>query len=145
MENFVVFVQTQFKTTIKIIKSDNEFEFSMTNFFFNKGIVHQTSCVNTSQQNSIVGRKHGHILNVAKALTIQQNMFSTPILNYSSPCEMLYKSATNFNGLKVFKSSCYASTLSTNKRRFYLRASKCVFIGFKMGTKGYILQRIFYV
>jgi len=38
LENFVVFVETQFETTIKIIRSDNETEFFMTNFFVNKGI-----------------------------------------------------------------------------------------------------------
>ena len=136
MEIFVVFVQTQFETTIKIIRSDNGTDFFMTNFFVNKGIVHQTSYVNTPQQNSIVERKHGHLLNVARALMTQShlskiywsyfvihvayiiNMLLTPILNYFSPHEMLYKTETNFNELKVFGSLCYASTLPTNKRKF---------------------------
>ena len=101
LENFV-FVQTQFETTIKIIRSDNETEFFMTNLFVNKGIMHQTSCVNTPQQNNIVERKHGHVLNVARALMTQShlpkiywsyfvihvvhiiNMFLTHVLNYSS-------------------------------------------------------------
>jgi len=47
LKNFVTFIQTQFETTIKTIRSDNGSEFFMTNFFANKGIVHQTSCVNT--------------------------------------------------------------------------------------------------
>jgi len=47
LENFVVFVQTQFETAIKIIRSDNGTKFFMTNFFVNKRIVHQTSRVNT--------------------------------------------------------------------------------------------------
>jgi len=74
LENFVIFVQTQFGTAIKIIRSDNEIEFFMTNLFVNKGIVHQTSCVNTPRQNSIVERKHGHILNVARTLMIQSHL-----------------------------------------------------------------------
>ena len=61
LENFVVFAQTQFETTIKIIKSNNGTIFFMTNFFANKGIIHQVSFVNTLQQNGIVERKHGHI------------------------------------------------------------------------------------
>jgi len=50
----VIFVQTQFETTIKIIRSDNGTEFFMTKFVVSKGIIHQTSRVNTPQQNSIV-------------------------------------------------------------------------------------------
>jgi len=42
LEDFVVFIQTQFETGIKVIRSDNETEFFMTNFFSNKGIIHQT-------------------------------------------------------------------------------------------------------
>jgi len=55
---------------------------------------------------------------------------------------MLYKTEADFNGVKVFGSLCYASTLSTNRRKFDLRTSKCVFIGFKRGAKGYILLNI---
>jgi len=69
-------------------------------------------------------------------------MLPTPVLNYYFPHEMLYKIETDFNGLKVFGSLCYANTLSINKRKFDPRASKCVFIGFKRGTKGYILLNI---
>jgi len=153
LEDFVVFIQTQFETGIKVIRSDNETEFFMTNFFSNKGIIHQNSCVNTSQQNNILERKHDHLLNVARALMIQShlpkiywsysvihvahiiNMFLTPVLNDFSPHEMLYKTPQDFNQLKVFRSLCYANTLSTNRSKFDPRASKCVFISFKKGQK----------
>jgi len=46
------------------------------------------------------------------------NMLPTPVLNHSSPYEMLYKTFADFNGLKVFASLYYASTLSTNKGKF---------------------------
>jgi len=69
-------------------------------------------------------------------------MLPTSILKYFSPHEMLYKTAVNFNGLKVFGSLCYATTLTTNRGKFDQRTSKCVFICFKRGTKGYILLNI---
>ena len=91
----------------------------MTSSFINKGIIHQTSCVNTPRQNSLVERKHVHLLNVARALMIQShlpkiywscfvihaihiiNMLPTPVLNDFSPHEMLYKTLPDFNQLKV--------------------------------------------
>ena len=135
LENFVIFVQTKFETIIKIIRSDNRIEFFMTNFLANKGIVHQMSCVNTLQQNSIVEKKHDHILNVARSLMIQShlpkiywsysvihvahiiNMLPTPVLNDFSPHEMLYKSEADFNQLNVFRSLSYFCTLPTNKKK----------------------------
>jgi len=74
LKDFVVFIQTEFETGIKVIRSDNGTEFFMTNFFCNKGIVHQTSCVNTPQQNSIVERNHGHLLNVVRTLMIHSHL-----------------------------------------------------------------------
>ena len=70
-------IETQFGFQIKQIRSDNALELTegdMKLFFRNKGIVNQTSCAGTPQQNRIVERKHRDILNVARALRFQSNL-----------------------------------------------------------------------
>jgi len=70
--NFVKFIQTQFHTTIKIVRSDNGTGFlSLQPFFTSCGIKFQRTCVYTPQQNGVVERKHRHILNVARSLLFQ--------------------------------------------------------------------------
>lgn len=68
LPDFVSYVENQFESHVKIIRSDNGAEFSLTYFFTSKGIVHQTSCVETPQKNDIVERKHQHLLNITRSL-----------------------------------------------------------------------------
>lgn len=67
-------VVNQFHTSIKVIRSDNGPKFALHSFYASKGIIHQLSCVETPQQNSIVERKHQHHLSVARALRFQANL-----------------------------------------------------------------------
>ena len=53
------------------MRSDNSKEFLLNDFYNNKGIFHETSCVATPEQNKIVKRKYQHLLNVCCALLFQ--------------------------------------------------------------------------
>lgn len=74
MQNYINLVQNQFNTTIKIIRSDNGAEFIFPELYDKYGITHHTSCVATPQQNSVMERKHLHILNVTRSLLFQSNL-----------------------------------------------------------------------
>ena len=52
----------------KEFRADNAKELAFTEFFHEKGALHQFSCVERLEQNSVVERKHQHLLNVARAL-----------------------------------------------------------------------------
>lgn len=49
----------------------------MGSFFAAKGIIHQSSCIDTPQQNDIVERKNKHLLEVARSL-----IFATKVPKY---------------------------------------------------------------
>ena len=65
---------TQYNTTIKYVRLDNAPELAFYDFFCSKGIVSFHSCVETPKQNSVVERKHQHILKVARAFLFQSNV-----------------------------------------------------------------------
>jgi hypothetical protein len=70
-------VEKQFQTHIQKIQPDNTREFfnsHINNFFKDFGVLQQSSCVYTPQQNGVVEHKHRHLLNVARALHFQSNL-----------------------------------------------------------------------
>ena len=74
IESFIKLIFTQFNKRIKIIRSDNGIEFvnnNLSKLFNDLGMIHQTSCAYTPQQNGIAERKHRHLLNVARSLMFQ--------------------------------------------------------------------------
>ena len=69
LKQFLAYTEKQFGKSVKTVRSDNGTEFmGLSSYFKENGIVHQTSCVATPQQNERVERKHRHILNVSRAL-----------------------------------------------------------------------------
>lgn len=60
-ECFHTMVQTQFQSKIRVLKSDNGREYynsALSSYFQQQGIIHQTSCVDTPQQNEVAERKN---------------------------------------------------------------------------------------
>lgn len=154
---FFTMIHTQFDKRIKAFRSDNAKELAFTDFFHDQGVLHQFSCVDRPQQNSVVERKHQHLLNVARALYFQSkipikfwsecvltathliNRIPSPLLGNQSPYEKLYKKSPDYNSFRVFGCLAFASTLPNHRNKFQPRAKACVFIGYPMGMKAYKL------
>ena len=157
---FFNLVYTQFNAKIKTFKSDNAKELLFDEFFADKGVVHQFSCVERPEQNSVVERKHQHLLNVARALFFQSrvpiafwtdcvltatfliNRTPSPLLHNKTPYELLHNSPVDYSMFKVFGCLAFASTLHAHRTKFDPRARVCVFMGYPVGMKGYRLYDI---
>ena len=160
LQSFYTMIKTHFGKSIKVFRTNNELAFQMVDFFKFHGIIYQHSCVATLQQNSVVERKHQHILCVARTLKLQSNIpiaywgdciltlmhlinrLPYPLLNNKSPFELLYNKVLDYSLLRVFRCLCFAYTLSHNRVKFHPRALKCVFLGYPSGVKGYKLLNL---
>jgi transposase InsO family protein len=74
---FYKMVQTQFNATIKIVRSNNGGEYMSSNleaYFREQGIIHQTTCVDTPQQNGVVEQKNRHLLKVTHSLMLDTHV-----------------------------------------------------------------------
>jgi hypothetical protein len=157
VQKFITMIENQFECRVKAIRTDNGPEFLMPEFFASKGILHQTSCVETPQQNGRVERKHQHILNVGRALLFQSklpkqfwsyavlqavyiiNRIPSPLLHNKSPYSLCFNQEPDLNDLKVFGCLCYASTIQSHGKKLDVRARKSVYLGHKQGVKGAVL------
>lgn len=158
VQNFILLVETQFGASVKQLRTDNGPEFALPSFYASKGILHQTSCVATPQQNAGVERKHQHILNVARALFFQAklpkkywcyavqhavffiNRVPSKVLNYQTAHQLLFGETPDLSELRTFGCLCFMSThADTHKTKFDSRSIKCLFLGYKAGTKGYVV------
>ena len=157
---FIQHVHLQYNARIKSIRTDNAHELAFSDIVRTYGMIHQFSCAYTPQQNSVVERKHQHILNVARSLLFQSkllliywtNCVSTAVflinrtpsllLDKKTPYEKLMHKQPDYSFLRSFGCLCYVSTLDKDRHKFTPRADFCVFLGYSSGYKGYKVLNI---
>ena len=75
--NFFQMTRNQFEIAIKWFRSDNAkdyFNQTLSSFFNEHGIIHESSCVHTPQQNGVAEQKIGHLLAVNRASLFHTNV-----------------------------------------------------------------------
>lgn len=159
---FYQMIETQFNTCIKVIRSDNGGEYfktDLTKFLNSKGILHQTTCPYSPQQNGVAERKNRHLLEVTRSLLIDGNIPSylwgeavnsavylinrTPssVHNFRRPLDVL----SDHHVLppivhlppRVFGCVMYVHLHPHQRSKLDKRAIKCVFVGYGSTQKGY--------
>ncbi|GFS40400.1 anaphase-promoting complex/cyclosome 2 [Actinidia rufa] len=151
-------VQTQFFTSIKILRSGLGGEYSLSEFIAfldTHGIIHQSSCSDTPAQNGRAERKQRHLLDTARSLLLSSsvpsvfwgeavltaayllNRMPTPLLSGRSPYECLHGQVPNYSLLRVFGSSCFVFLPKKDRTKLSARCVLCVFLGYGIHQKGY--------
>ena len=154
-------IKRQFDAKVKVVRSDNGTEFNcMRDYFQHNGILFQTSCVDTPQQNGRVECKHRHILNIAQALRFQANLpisfcgdcvlaasyiitrTPSPLLDNKNPYEVLFNTPPSYDTLRVFGCLCYAHNIKSKRDKFVSRSRKCLFVAYPQGKKRWKLYNL---
>ncbi|PRQ58292.1 putative RNA-directed DNA polymerase [Rosa chinensis] len=161
-QTFRTLVQTQYHSTIKVLRSDNGGEYVnhvFQEFFKAHGIVHQTTCPQTPEQNGVSERKNRHLLDMARALLFSAHMpkylwgdailasshlinrLPSSVLHGKIPFAVLasHVSLSSFHNLpaRVFGCVVFVHIPKNQRSKLDARALKCVFVGYGGYQKGY--------
>lgn len=140
-------IKTQFGITIKQFRSDNAKEYISSEFqlfLSTHGIIHQTSCPYTPQQNGVAERKNQHLLNTARSLMFEMkvpkfywsfavltacfliNRMPSHVLNNVSPFSLVFPRREAFPiPPRVFGCTCFVQVLGPGNDKLDPRAIVC--------------------
>ena len=158
-KHFKTMVETQHNSKLKVLRTDNGSEYTSAEFqsyCSAHGILHQSSCPHTPEQNGVSERKHGHVVETGLALLYQShlplnfwsyaftaatfliNRLPSSVLGFQSPWEKVFSKAPSVHVLKSFGCACYPFLRPYNKNKLQPRSAPCVFLGYPPLSKGYI-------
>lgn len=155
---FLQFIKTQFHTTVEVIRTNNALELcfdKILDLYHHYGILYQTSCSDTPQQNGVVERKHKHLMETPRALVFESklptkywghcvqcaafliNRMPIKHLDHVTPYERLFGTKPDYSYLRCFGCLCFVSTPRKHISKLEPRAHPCVFLGYPPAQKGY--------
>lgn len=144
--------------TICILRSDDakEYFYSITSFLTSHGILHQSSCPHTTQQNGIAERKNRHLIETTRTPLLHANIptchWGEAILTvcflinrmpsfslYNKvPHSILFLETPLFHvAPRIFGSTRFVHDLSLGLGNLSPGAIKCVSLGYSRLQKGY--------
>ncbi|CAN6709377.1 unnamed protein product [Malus baccata var. baccata] len=160
--SFSQMVATQYSSVIKVLRSDNGGEYigsELSGFLRDQGILHETTCPHTPQQNGVAERKNRHILETARALLIGAsvpkrfwseavtyavyviNRMPSRVMDFRTPLQVLTEFvpvvSTNTLSPRVFGCVAYVHIHKIHRSKLDPCAHRCVFLGFAPQQKGY--------
>ncbi|KAF3655650.1 putative UDP-N-acetylglucosamine/UDP-glucose/GDP-mannose transporter-like [Capsicum annuum] len=157
-KSFCAEIQNQFGVSIRAFRGDNALEYLSSHFqesMTHQGIIHQTSCPYTPQQNCIA-EKNRHLIETARTLLIEShvplrfwddavltscyliNRMPSSSIQNKVPTSILFPQSHLYSiPPHVLGSTCFIHNLAPGKDKLAHRALKCVFLGYSRVQKGY--------
>ena len=158
-QKFHVKVRTQFNTSICILQSDNVKEYlsgPFSSFMSSHGILHQSSCAYTPQQNGVTEHKNRHLVETARTLPLHHkvpqrfwgdatlatcylvNRMSSSVLYDQISYSILFPKQPLFClPPRVFGCVCFVHIFTPGQDELSAKATKCVFLGYSRLQRGY--------
>ena len=158
-QKFYTEIQTQFNISIRVLRSDNAREYfsaQFTSFMSHHGILHQSSCAHTPQQNGVAERKNRHLVETARTLLLHShvpfrfwgdavltacyliNRMPSSVLHDQIPHSLLFPDQPlYFLPPRVFCCTCFVHILTSGLDKLSAKATKCIFLGYSRLQKGY--------
>ncbi|RVW22780.1 Retrovirus-related Pol polyprotein from transposon RE1 [Vitis vinifera] len=99
-----------------------------TSFMSHHGILHQSSCAHTPQQNGVAECKNRHLVETTRTLLLHSNIPHSLLF----PDQPLY-----FLPPRVFGCTCFVHILTPGQDKLSAKAMKCLFLGYSRLQKGY--------
>ncbi|KAJ9542010.1 LOW QUALITY PROTEIN: hypothetical protein OSB04_028516 [Centaurea solstitialis] len=155
-------IQTQFQKNIQVLRPENRGEFvnsDMKKKFQTKGIIHQTTCPHTPEQNGVSERKNRILLEITRALLIESqvpksfwpealvtavyliNRLPTKILKSKTPLQTLteYTKPPSVLTLepRIFGCTVFVHIPKSYRSKIDPCAEKCVLVGYGITQIGY--------
>ncbi|WJZ97935.1 hypothetical protein VitviT2T_016503 [Vitis vinifera] len=155
-------IETQYNAKVRVLRSDNGGEYQSSNlqkYLEGHGIIHQTTCSNTPQQNGVAERKNWHLLEVVRAFLIAAktpisywgeaitsaayliNRVPSSSINFQTPLQALTNVvvAPIVPNLppRVFGCVAFVHLHKHQRTKLTSHALQCVFVGYALHKKGY--------
>ncbi|RVW97585.1 Retrovirus-related Pol polyprotein from transposon TNT 1-94 [Vitis vinifera] len=127
-----------------------------TSFMSHHGILHQSSCAHTPQQNGVAERKNRHLVETARTLLLHShvpfrfwgdavltacyliNRMPSSVLHDQIPHSLLFPDQPlYFLPPRVFGCTCFVHILTPGQDKLSAKAMKCLFLGYSRLQKGY--------
>jgi hypothetical protein len=159
---FYKMVCTQYNAQVQVLRSDNGGEYlsyEFQQYLKTHGIVHQTTCSYTPQQNGVAERKNRHLLEVVRASLIEAHMplsywgealtsaaylinrVPSSTINFQTPSQALVEAVVSpvVPNLppRVFGCVAFVHLHKHQSNKLTPRALRCVFVGYAAHKKGY--------